>query len=507
LADRLERLLESIAQQPWRPEPMTVRYIAFHATERPGALALVQDGREITFAELGRDVRRFTRALRDFGLPRGASAAIGCEDVYCHWLMRLAFERLGVATASLPGEEHLKSQPFLDRFDLVLSPGSIPARAIRRHRSLTPDWLGRVLSSAEEDPGDAVSEGPDDPLRILYTSGTTGAPKRLLYPRRVHERSVAKSMWFNGVTRGARYLLTIPFSVGSSYANATACIRSGGTVVVESRMPVGQAIASLGITHVALPPAQLKQVLDELPAGFARPQGLTVFSFGAAVASGLRERALARLATELCDMYGSNEAGYVSSTRLRDGAASACVWPGVQVEIVDEHDRPLPHGETGRIRVKTDCMVEGYLDDPATTRRMFRGGWFYAGDTGVLHGPRHLQVLGRSDELLNIGWLKLSPAFLEDRVLGAVEARDVGVCALPNADGIEEVCVVVSGAQCGDRELLARITSAFASHQIGSFGVVRADRIPRNENGKILRDALRSLAASAVRPAQAKSVD
>jgi acyl-coenzyme A synthetase/AMP-(fatty) acid ligase len=477
---------------------MTAEFVAFHATERPGAVALVNNGREISYAEFSRDIRKFTRALRDFGLPRGASAAVESEDVYAHWLMRLAFEELDVVTASLPADASRKTPAYLREFDLVMSRRSIPTERVRRHHVVTPEWLKGVLARTGEGEAPATAKSPDDPLRILYTSGTTGTPKKIVYSRWIHERSVTKSMWFNGVTGRSRYLLTIPFSVGSSYANATACLRSGGTVVVEDRMPVGQAIGSLAITHVALPPIHLKQVLDELPERFAKPAELTIFSFGAAVASALCDRAFARLATEICDMYGSNEAGYVSSIRSRQGAEFGCVWPGVRIEIVDEGDRPLPLGELGRIRVKTDCMVQGYANDPEATRRMFRDGWFYAGDMGILRGARRLQVVGRDDDLLNVGWSKLSPSALEERVLRVVEVGDVGICSVSNAEGIERVCVVVAGARDSDQELLSRITVAFADIELGRFYLLRVPHVPRNANGKIRRDLLKRVAATLV---------
>jgi acyl-CoA synthetase (AMP-forming)/AMP-acid ligase II len=332
-------------------------------------------------------------------------------------------------------------------------------------------------------------------MRIAYTSGTTGIPKILLYSRREHENSVAKAMWLNGFTRRSRNLVVMPFSVSGSYTNATACIRSGATVVVEERMPAAQAIAAHAITHTTLAPLVLQRILDDLPAGFAKPAELKIFSFGAAVSSALRAKMLARLATDLCDLYGSNEAGFTSATR--GTAEFGSVLPGVRLEIVDEHDRPLPSGEMGRIRVQTDCMVEGYLDDPEASARMFRNGWFYAGDLGMLHGGRHLQVLGRSDDLLNIGWNKFSPSVLEELVLRAAEIEDAAVCSVPNADGIEEICVAVPGARARDSGLVERIARAFHGIPIGRFHVIGMARIPRNANGKIQRDLLRRAAVQA----------
>lgn len=476
---------------------MTADYIAFHAAERPSAVALVSNGRPITYAEFSRDIRKFTQALREFEFPRGAKAAIECDDVYFHWLLRIAFEQLGVVTASFVAQRNPGPMPFLRDFDFVLSGTEIRTESLRRHQPITPQWLQGILARADAGEDPVPAKGPDDPLRILHTSGTTGIRKTLLYSRRIHERSVAKSIWFNGFTRHSRYLLAMSFAIGGSYANATACIRSGATVVVENRTTVERAIASHGITHATLPPFALKQIVDELPQDFIKPADLTIFSFGAPVPNVLRDRVLERLATDVCDMYGTNEAGFVSAARGR--AEFGSVWPGVEVEVVDDGDLPLPFGEMGRIRVRTDCMVRGYLDDPVATGRMFRDGWFYAGDLGILHGPHRLQVIGRSDDLLNIGWNKFSPSTLEDLVLRAAEVGDVGVCSIPNADGIEEICIAVSDARASDQELLERITHAFRDLQLGRFRVVKVARVPRNANGKLQRNLLKDAAIRSTR--------
>jgi len=267
-------------------------------------------------------------------------------------------------------------------------------------------------------------------------------------------------------------------------------------------MPVGQAIATHAITHTTLPPFTLKRVLDDLPSDYVKPTALTILSFGAAVSRPLRERALAQLATDVSDIYSSNEAGFVSS--ISGTAEAGTIWPGALVEIVDEHDRSLPYGEAGQIRVRTDYMLDGYIDDPETTARFFRNGWFYAGDVGILHDARRLEVLGRGNDVLNIGWRKIAPEAIEELVLRAIEASDVGVCSVPNADGIEEICIAVSSPPVGDEELLRRITDAFRGFQFGRFRVIKVPDIPRTPNGKLQRKILKDAVARVVRESSAR---
>jgi acyl-CoA synthetase (AMP-forming)/AMP-acid ligase II len=138
-------------------------------------------------------------------------------------------------------------------------------------------------------------------------------------------------------------------------------------------------------------------------------------------------------------------------------------------------------------------MVDGYLGEPELTRRHFRNGWFYPGDMGVLGGPRRLRVIGRGGELLNIGGAKSRPDDLEAIVIHHVGADDVGICTLPNREGIEEIYVAVSGARCGSEELLARVKRAFEGQALGAFYVAVLPAIPRSAGGKIQRAALREM--------------
>ena len=470
---------------------MTREYIDFHAAERPEAVAIVRNGGSITYAEFARHIRKFKHALRGVGLPVRSTAAINCADPYFSWLLRLAFEELRVVTATLGREDTADALSRAGSFDIVLSGTGAPAGAVRHH-PITTAWLDAVLESGEEDHEPAPEPRPDDPVRIVVTSGTTGRPKRLLHTRRIAETHIARVMWLGGLTRRSRYLLTWPVATSAP----AGCVRAGGTVVIEEGTGVAEAIAAHGITHTTMPPLSIKRVLDELPQDFVKPANLTIWSFGAPISHTLRERTLARLATELVDIYASNEADTVSS--IRGTSEIGTIWPGVRVEVVDTDDRPLPFGQAGQIRVRTECMVEGYLDFPEAAGRIFKHGWFYSGDVGILHDAHRLQVLGRSDDVLNIGWRKIAPEVIEDLVLKLGEVADVGACAVPNRDGIEELCIAVAGQRCSDEVLLQRITEAFRRFQFGRFNIVNVPVIPRTANGKLQRKALKDAIAARI---------
>jgi len=477
---------------------MTEQYIAFHAAERPDAVAIVEDGRAFTYERLNRDLGSVTTALREFGLPRGAAAAVGCKDLYFSWLLLLGLERLGVASASLLNYEDPSSMPLLASMDLVISEQSFPAEMARRHHPITQAWRESALAREPEDEKASVPRMPDDPMRVIRTSGTTGVSKRVRLLRRMFDPWVDVWIWFHGLTNRTRFLVTLPFTVGGCYAHATACLRAGGTIVFETRTVLAETLSSHGITHVILMPLLLDKLLDNLPPDYLKPTDLMISSFGAPVSAALRERAVNRLARDVKDMYGCNEVGFIATTSMHNRDGLAVVWPGVEVEIVDDRDVPVPRGQVGRIRVKTDWMASGYVDDPEATSRMFRNGWFYPGDVGVLHGPRRLEIVGRGDEILNIGGTKVAPGAVEDVLLRNGVAREVAVCSIRNRDGIEELCIAIPADETHEAALLKRIELTLGQLQVGTFYVVRLDRIPRTGTGKIQRNLLKEAVAGAM---------
>ena len=474
---------------------MTPDYIAFHATSRPDAVALVDRGRTITFATFHRDLRKLATAVPALGVPKGGSVAVGCDDLYTHWLLLLAFEQLGIATVSFYSLEGEATSFTLDGVDLVLIEPHFRIPAGYRQHAITREWLDQSLGHEARLPDNHCPAGsPEDPVRILRTSGTTARPKRLTHSRALHEAWVARWIVMTGLNRRSRLLLSMSFTVNGMYACATACLRAGGTVVHEE-MPEPQDIARAIVTHaittIILAPFQIEQLLNALPDGFVKPTSLTLCSFGAAVSGTLRHRALQMLATEHIDMYGSNEAGFIASSLTAGNDGGSTIWPGVCVEIVDDGDMPLPYGEVGRIRVRTPDMVEGYLGNTEATRQMFRDGWFYPGDLGIRQGPRGLLILGRDDNLLNFGGRKRPAEVLERAMLKAMTLGDVAVCSAPNPDGIEEILIGLVDAPNDDRVLLEGLRDALQPFRAGDFRAARLPEIPRNANGKVRRDLLR----------------
>src|SRR5437763_1251280 len=322
---------------------MTADYVAYPAAERPDAVAVVSDGRSVSYNELGRDSRKFAGAVHKLGVAPGGSVAIGCSDFYVELLLLLACERLGAASASMGSLEG--SSALLASVSLVLSEHADPPGAAKRHHAITPEWVRSILDRAVSDDLPAPGRTPEDIVRIGRTSGTTGDSKQLAFRRRQRDARIHGQVWGAKITGDSRCLGAVPFVVNSQYVFAMGALRSGATLISDKRVEVIQSIVAHAVTHVVLLPIHVRIILDSLPPGFEKPADLTIISIGAPLPEALRERAMARLASRVCDLYGTQEVGNIAWRTSAGTGGIATIWPGVQVELVDDADAPLPVGQ------------------------------------------------------------------------------------------------------------------------------------------------------------------
>src|SRR5690349_4258991 len=126
---------------------MTADHVASHAAKRPDAVAVIHDGRTISFAQLSADIRRAEVALAALGLERGNTVAVGTNDVYLDWLLLLACGRIGIGAASIQQREE-KGEPLMASVDLVLAADGFFCPGARRKHLVTAEWTRGLFASA-----------------------------------------------------------------------------------------------------------------------------------------------------------------------------------------------------------------------------------------------------------------------------------------------------------------------------------------------------------------------
>ncbi|HKX11157.1 MAG TPA: AMP-binding protein [Stellaceae bacterium] len=473
--------------------PPTPHYVRFHGLHRPTAIALVKDGREVTYRKFDSDLRKVTHALRPILPAPPGAVAVETDELYLHWLLLLACENLGVAAGSFQAEGIWAYQSLINSVDLVVAEHDVPAEWARKIHKLTPAWVAEALSQSELDLPEEIPAADmtlADTRRLVRSSGTTGPGKTMAVSRAAEEAIVRDYILHMGFSRESKFLITGGFNVGSMFWRATACLRVGATCVVEFRMSTARAIITHKPSHVRLFQHQVKSILDELPSTDEKPAGLTIMMGAGPLSEDMRRQIMARLATELVYTYNSNET-YMIAVVDADGVAT--VRPGADVEVIDDQGRALPQGQVGRLKIRTDSLVDGYVGDPEATAQVFRDGWFYSNDVGMLVGHRRLKLLGRADDILNIGGAKIVPSVIEDMVVECAPVQEAGVTSIPGQEGIDEICIAIVPARA---EAMPQITQAITAQvwplRLGRAHIMAVDTLPRTETGKLQRHLLKA---------------
>jgi len=360
--------------------------------------------------------------------------------------------------------------------------------------------LGAVPLSALAADGDPplVTPSPAEVCCIIYTSGSTAAPKGVQHS---HETLLA------GVTavpadRSTRTLATFPAGHIASLLGLLRPLAVGGTTVVMDRWSARRAaelIEEHRLSYSAGTPFFLSTLLDEAERSGRDISSLRTFLCGAASVP----PALVARATDAGIIswrtYGATEHPAISTgvaddpvdKRMRtDGRVS----PGNEVRLVDEHGNDVAPGEEGEIIARGPKQFLGYrdasLDDAA-----FLGSWFRTGDLGRFDDDGFLIITDRVKDIIIRGGENISAREVEDVLAGHPDVDEVAVCAAPDEVWGERVCAFVRAAP-GSKPTL----EALADHVIGTglaahkapAELVVVDDFPRTSAGKIRKQDLRA---------------
>ena len=165
--------------------------------------------------------------------------------------------------------------------------------------------------------------------------------------------------------------------------------------------------------------------------------------------------------------------------------------PGLEAEVLGPDDRPLPFGAEGRLRVRAPWAPTGYANGSASPQ--FRDGWFYPGDLAILGEDRRIRLVGRADDLINRGGIKIAPEPIEALLVAHPDVHDAAVVGVPHAIAGEMPVAFVVLRDPAALEALRQWSNARIETQRQPAAFVTVNEIPRSAEGKVLRARLRAL--------------
>jgi long-chain acyl-CoA synthetase len=174
--------------------------------------------------------------------------------------------------------------------------------------------------------------------------------------------------------------------------------------------------------------------------------------------------------------------------------SSGVISPLVELQIVDEAGNSLPYGESGEICLRGASMMQGYWNDPEATRATIRDGWLYTGDIGYLDAQGYLFVIDRIKDVINRFGEKIAAAEVESCLLDLAGVEETAVFALPDDTSGEAVCAAIvlrAGVKLDVADVQSHVASRLAAYKVPTRVYIRADPLPRNPAGKLLKRSLR----------------
>jgi acyl-CoA synthetase (AMP-forming)/AMP-acid ligase II len=411
--------------------------------------AYVAAGRRVTYRELDRAADGFAATLLDAGVRAGHGDRPG--DVVCLLLASsiefaacyLGALRAGAVTSALnlrlgPDEQRsilARTRPAVT----VLGPGVGAPPGVDPGRVLRHDDLPAAFAAG---PPDRLPDpDPDRPACVVWTSGTTGAPKGAVYDER---RMAAISANIGELTRpGDRRLVVLPFAhvgymtrIWDEVANRTTIV-----LAAEPWSPRAHLDALVGerITMATGVPTQWELLLRLPDLDGARLTHLRVCGIGGApIPPELVRRMRERLGCPVITRYTSTEAGVCTSTTSDDPpevVATTVGRPAPQVElrVVTPGGAEASPGAVGEVWCRSPAMMRSYWDDPVRTAEAIDSdGWLHTGDLGALGPDGRLRIVGRTKEMYLRGGYNVYPAEVEAVLREHPAVAQVAVCGIPD---------------------------------------------------------------------------
>ena len=202
-------------------------------------------------------------------------------------------------------------------------------------------------------------------------------------------------------------------------------------------------------------------------------------------------------ALELMNCYGSTETTSPATLMPRGdrshpdsvGRALHCV----QMCVMDDDGRELPHGEMGEIWIKGPMVVRGYWDNPEATQANITGGYWHSGDLGTIDAQGYVRVMDRKKDMINRGGFKIYSVEVENvlmAVAGVVEAAVVGHPCPVLGERVHAYLYAPQASADADA-VRAHCAQRLADYKVPELVVFVDAPLPRNANGKLLKRALR----------------
>lgn len=500
--------------------------VRLQAQRTPFKTALVYEEFRDTFQDLETLINRTANALLDRGIQRGERVAIFSHNNRSYVILRFAIIRAGAIFTPInfmlnAGEvayilEHSGARFVIaedtlcaicdDAINQLASPPALKA-FIRHTGAAVPDgWIdGDAWLSEANDAPVLIARGDDDPVQLMYTSGTESRPKGALLSSRCLMTQYVSCIVDGGMESSDVELHCLPlyhcaqldcFLSVDFYLGATGILlRAPDPAIMLA------TIEKERITKLFCPPTVWISLLRHPDFEKRDLSSLAKGYYGASIMpTAIIEELLRRLPDlRLWNFYGQTEMAPTATIlkphdQLRKLGSAGKPVINVETRIVNENDEDVPAGTVGEIVHRSPQAMLGYYNDPQKTAEAFRKGWFHSGDLGRFDEDGYLYVVDRKKDMIKTGGENVASREIEEVLFSHPHVAEAAVFGVPHERWIEAVTAVVVAKPGVTLEI--SLLEAHCKDKLASYkrpkNIVIVDALPKNASGKILKRELRA---------------
>ena len=509
-AEKQQLLVDWNATASPLPEQCVQQMFEARVASAPDAVAVVFEGRTLTYRELNSRANQLAHALIALGVSADHRVAIALERSPAMIVALLATLKAGGAYVPLDPEYPAERLAFMledsgARILITQARLRQPLLQIAGHTLCLDTLWDTVAVHPESNPDRPVA--PEHLAYIIYTSGSTGKPKGVAVEHRGLSNLAEAQIRQFGVAPDSHVLQFASFSFDASISEIAMALCSGASLHLPDagqRMPgpsLWQYLNDSGITHVTLPPT----ALAALPQA-ALPKLASIIVAGEPCAPGLA--AFWAKGRRFFNAYGPTEATVCATAAecAADQIASTAPLPigrpldNVRLYVLDRHNQPVPAGVPGELHIGGVGLARGYLNRPELTAERFipdplgstQGARLYrTGDLARYRPDGNLEFLGRLDEQVKIRGFRIELGEIETALAGHPGIREAVVMARSEAGGEKRLVayIVPAGDQPAPGELRSFLKETLPDYMLPAAWVF-LPALPLSSNGKVNRKAL-----------------
>ena len=506
----------------WRGETC-YEILSRRAAAHPDRVAIVDRGRRITYRDLKARMDRVAAHLGALGIGAGDVITIQLPNWAEFAFVFFAAEHLGAVANQIGPDFRIREVEYIIRFSESRA-YVCPARfkgfdyvaMIEELRAKLPDLkivavlggggragtfsLDEILAGDAEPPTARPAPlGPNDVMRMAFTSGTTGNPKGVIHSA----NTTLPTCWTlnddMAVSKDEVFLIYLPLGLNWGYLTLVQAVVAGARAVLLDQFSAGAALELIErerVTFIPTAPASIIAMLNEPGLERRDLSSLRVVITGGASCplETIREYR-ARMQGQLIELYGMLETGFHTYTRLTDDpeAVSGTVGrpaSGMGLRLIDDQGRDVAPGAEGEIGAHGPSVHLGYHKNPVANTELFTvDGWFRTGDLGQFDAAGNLKIVGRLKEMINRGGKKFFPREIEEILYTHPKILHAAIVGVPDPRLGERNCLCViprAGAAITLEEVVAFLRNQVATYKLPEILEV-VDELPFTPTGKIQR--------------------